>query len=258
MKETIDYKKKESLAPAKTISWFEDWFDSDYYHILYKERDEEEAKLFLNNLLQKLLITPTHHILDLACGRGRHANYLAALGYPVTGLDLSPASIDYARQQAAPNASFGIHDMRQPFGNAIYDVILNLFTSFGYFDNEAENIKVMQHISNALSPNGLVVIEYLNPIFIAEHLIESEIKTINSIAFKITKEIKEDFVYKHIHFTHNGKTHSFTERVMLITQQQFEQYFMATGLHLQKVYGDYELKPYNENTSPRMILVAKK
>lgn len=243
---------------AQKPNWFEEWFDSDYYHILYRERDEEEAKLLLNNLLQKLLANPQHSILDLACGRGRHANYLAALGYTVTGLDLSPMSINYARQQAPPNAQFHIHDMRQPFGMAKYDVVLNLFTSFGYFENEAENIQVMRHISNSLKTNGIVVIEYMNPLYVSKHLVASEIKTLNGINFNITKEIKAGFVYKHIHFTHHGVAHSFTERVMLVTKEQFEGYFNLTGLGLVHVFGDFELHDYVATTSPRMILVATK
>lgn len=248
----------QKTTTAQKQPWFEEWFDSDYYHILYRERDEEEAKLFLNNLLQKLLVTPQHCILDLACGRGRHANYLAALGYTVTGLDLSPMSIDYARQQALPNAQFHIHDMRQPFGVAKYDVVLNLFTSFGYFENEAENMQVMRHISNAVKTNGIVVIEYMNPVYVAKHLVASETKTVNDISFNITKEIKEGFVYKHIHFTHHGAAHSFTERVMMVSKEQFQEYFNLNGLSLAHIYGDFELHDYVAARSPRMILIATK
>ncbi len=257
MPELTNILTKKSTKKEKN-SWYEEWFDSDYYHILYRERDEEEAKLFLNNLLHKLLVTPNQKILDLACGRGRHANYLAAINYDVTGLDLSPASIDYAIKQAPPNASFDMHDMREPFGTAIYDVILNLFTSFGYFDSEVENNMVMQHISTALKPKGLVVIEYMNPHYVLKNLIESESKIVNNICFEITKEIKNGFVFKHIQFTHHGKNHIFTERVMMITKQQFEVYFAANKLSLKHIYGDYKLNVYEDGISPRMILVAEK
>ena len=256
--ETVTTTASTKITDLEKSSWFEEWFDSDYYHILYQERDEEEAKLFLNNLLQKLLVTPKHNILDLACGRGRHANYLAALGYPVTGLDLSPASIDFAKLQAPPNASFAVQDMRLPFGNAMYDVILNLFTSFGYFDNEAENLQVMHHIASALKPGGTAVIEYFNPNHVKKHLIPAEVKIVNNISFVIEKEIKNGFVYKQIQFLHKCQQHSFTERVMLLYKHQFEKYFAACGLYIQNIYGDYALNPYQQDVSPRMILVVKK
>jgi cyclopropane fatty-acyl-phospholipid synthase-like methyltransferase len=252
-------KEKDSeIIVTENHSWFKQWFDNDYYHILYKERDEEEAKLFLNKLHHYLQFKPEHTILDLACGRGRHANYLAALGLQVTGLDLSASSITYARQTATHPVTFGVHDMRQSFGSSEYSIILNLFTSFGYFDNEKENRQVLQHMTNALEPGGTVVIEYMNPHYIQQHLKPSEKKWIDDILFVIEKEIKENFVYKHIQFTHNDQLHCFTERVMLISLKQFEQYFQQCGLVLEQVFGDYHLNTFHKETSPRMILIAKK
>jgi len=239
-------------------AWFEEWFDSDYYHILYKERDEEEAKLFLNNLQKMTDWQPGQTILDLACGRGRHAHYLAALGLQVTGLDLSASSIAFAKNSLQHAVEFKVHDMRQPFGVRQYDYILNLFTSFGYFDTEEENIMVLQHIANALKKDGLAVIEYMNPHYVLQHLKEKESKQVNEIVFKMSKEVAGNFLYKHIRFTHGNKEHLFTERVMLIYQQQFEKYFAKTGLAVQHLYGDYNLLPYQAATSPRMILVVKR
>jgi SAM-dependent methyltransferase len=250
--------KNDKRIIDQNASWFEEWFDNDYYHILYKERDEEEARSFLNKLNDHLAFKPGHAILDLACGRGRHANYLASLDLRVTGLDLSASSIAYARQTAAHPVHFGVHDMRRPFGNSQYDFILNLFTSFGYFEDEDENRLVMQHIARALKPGGTVVIEYMNPHYIQQHLKPSEKKWVDDILFVIEKEIRENFVYKHIRFTHNHRLHSFTEKVMLISLQQFEHYFRQCGLVPEHVFGDYQLNTFHKETSPRMVLAAKK
>ena len=247
-----------SAAVTEKKAWFEEWFDSDYYHILYKERDEEEAKLFLNNL-QKITGWQTGQtILDLACGRGRHAHYLATFGLQVTGLDLSASSIAYAKKSLQLPIEFKVHDMRHSFGVLQYDYILNLFTSFGYFDNEEENLLVMQHITNALKQHGIAVIEYMNPHYVVQHLKDRETKQVDDIVFEMSKEVAGNFLYKHIRFTHNNQEHLFTERVMLIYLQQFEKYFAKVGLALQHIYGDYNLMSYEAATSPRMILVVKK
>jgi len=250
--------KQYSTGITESKSWFEEWFDSDYYHILYKERDEEEAKLFLNNLKKITGWQPGQTILDLACGRGRHAHYLASSGLLVTGLDLSVSSIAYAKKSSQNSVAFKVHDMRQPFGVQQFDYILNLFTSFGYFDNEEENILVLQHIANALKNDGIAVIEYMNPHYVIEHLKEKETKQVEDIVFEMSKEVTGNFLYKHIRFIADKQEHLFTERVMLIYLQQFQKYFEVVGLKLQHLYGNYNLSPYEAANSPRMILVMKK
>ena len=248
----------ESKNEINNSNWFEDWFDSEYYHILYQDRDEAEAKAFLNMLRQKLHFQNHHTILDLACGRGRHTNYLASLDMNITGYDLSASSIKYATETALHPVNFGVRDMRENFGDNEFDIILNLFTSFGYFENESENLQVMHNISKALKPNGIVVIEYLNPNEVIKNIVHQESKHIENITFEISKSIKGSFVHKNIAFNHNGEDHAHTEKVMLIHKKQFEKYFNLTNLTLLNVFGDHQFSPYLEATSSRMILVAQK
>src|SRR5687768_1289478 len=110
--------------------WFESWFDSPWYPILYSHRDHAEAEAFVENLLKTLAPAPGARFLDLACGRGRHARFIHRRGFDVTGLDLSTASIADARLFEEPGLRFAVQDMRHPFPGT-YDYILNLFTSFG-------------------------------------------------------------------------------------------------------------------------------
>src|SRR6185295_20361703 len=91
--------------------WFESWFDSPYYHILYKERNEKEAQLFLDNIISFLKPSPGARILDVACGKGRHAIYLNKKGFDVTGFDLSHESVQYDLQFQNEKLSFYLHDM---------------------------------------------------------------------------------------------------------------------------------------------------
>ena len=110
-------------------NWFKEWFNTPYYHILYKHRNDEDAQFFMRNLTRYLNLPKSAHILDLPCGKGRHAIYLNSLGYRVTGKDLSEKSIRHAKQFENECLNFKVHDMRKPFQNQ-YDAVFNLFTSF--------------------------------------------------------------------------------------------------------------------------------
>lgn len=125
-----------------TKNWFTSWFDTDFYHILYKDRDEQEAKFFMDNLTQYLNLPEDARILDLPCGRGRHSVYLNELGYNVVGADLSANSIAFARKFENENLKFTQFDMRTVYGDK-FDAVFNLFTSIGYFENEEDNARTI-------------------------------------------------------------------------------------------------------------------
>ena len=113
----------------KKTDWFTDWFNTSYYHILYKDRNDEDAQLFMRNITEFLKLQKTSHILDLPCGKGRHSIYLNSLGYKVTGADLSKNSILAAKKFENDSLHFDVQDMRKPISNT-YNAIFNLFTSF--------------------------------------------------------------------------------------------------------------------------------
>jgi len=130
--------------------WFSAWFDSPYYHTLYKSRDEEEAQNTLDNLLRALDLPEGAQILDLACGKGRHSRYLASKGFDVTGLDISDASITFARQFEHERLAFFQHDMRVPFRFNYFDAVMNMFTSFGYFETDRDHLLALSNIQTGL------------------------------------------------------------------------------------------------------------
>jgi Methylase involved in ubiquinone/menaquinone biosynthesis len=235
-------------------NWYTSWFDSPYYHILYKDRDYEEAGYFMNRLTSYLQLPKGAHILDLACGKGRHSKYLNTLGYNVIGADLSPSSISYAKQFENASLHFEVHDMCLTFSSK-FDAVFNLFTSFGYFENEADNVGAIRAIKNGLKPNGFGVIDFLNVNFVAENLVEEEIKVVEGITFHINRYIKNGYIVKDISFTHVSIEYSFTERVRALTMQDFEGYFEKAGASLNHCFGDYHLQPFDEKTSERLILI---
>lgn len=246
------------MSEIKHPEWFECWFDSPYYHVLYKNRDFAEAELFIDNLVQLVQPSKTNRILDLACGKGRHAIYLNKKGFDVTGIDLSEKSIECAKTSENETLHFYTHDMRKLFRSNYFDIVLNLFTSFGYFEQERDDNAVINSTSKALKPNGLFVLDFLNAKKLIGNLSCEETKTVEGIEFKISKTIENNFIIKKIQFADKGKEYNFEERVKALTLADFEKYFEANKLKIVHLRGNYKLEEFNEKSSERLIIVARK
>lgn len=243
----------------KTKEWFGEWFDSPYYHILYKNRDYDEARAFIDALNRYFDFQPEDHILDLACGKGRHSIYLNSKGLHVVGVDLSEQNVAAAQQHANERLEFAVHDMRQVFRPNTFDYVLNLFTSFGYFKTDAEHADAICSAAKSLKPGGTLLIDFLNPYVVVNNLRAQETKTIEGIEFRIRKHFSEEgCIVKEIFFHDQGRDFQFHERVKAIRRWDFERYFTMAGLTLETTFGDYHLNPYVAEESDRMIFVAKK
>ena len=236
--------------------WFTDWFNTSYYHILYKDRNDADAQLFMKNITEFLALPKSAHILDLPCGKGRHSVFLNSLGYKVTGADLSENSILHAKQFENDYLSFKVHDMRVPFVYT-YDAVFNLFTSFGYFDDDNEDISILQNIKNGLNANGVFVFDFLNPEKVKLNLVKNETKIVENITFNIKREIKNGFILKHISFFADGKNHSYTEKVKYLNLEKMTSFLNKVGFSVENIFGDYHLNKYNSEISDRLIIVAK-
>ncbi|MEO0058837.1 MAG: hypothetical protein RLZZ312_484 [Bacteroidota bacterium] len=237
-------------------AWFESWFDSPYYHILYKDRDDADAQLFMDNITQYLNLPDNAKILDLACGKGRHSKYLNELGYDVTGADLSENSIAEAKVSENETLHFTVHDMRIPFAEK-FDAVFNLFTSFGYFENDADNLKTLLAIKKNLSEYGFAVIDFMNVDFVIKNLIAHENKVIDGIDFKIRRHFSDGYIYKEINFVDNGKAFHFTEKVKALQLSDFENLMNEADIYLLDIFGDYKLKKFFKAESERLIMIFK-
>jgi SAM-dependent methyltransferase len=249
-------KQMEQNSPSKTNNWFASWFDSPYYHILYKERDEKEAQLFMDNIVHYLNLPEDSKILDLACGKGRHSIYLNQMGFQVTGADLSSNSIAIAKDFENETLNFVEHDMRKPFDQK-FDAIFNLFTSFGYFENEEDNFTTLKAIKESVSEYGFAVIDFMNVPNVLSNLVPEEIKNVENIDFHIKRYLKNGYIYKEIDFEDQGEKYHFTEKVKAITLEDFETLMENAGIYLLDVFGDYKLKKYHKQESERLILIFK-
>lgn len=240
------------------MPWFESWFDSPYYHILYQHRNERDAEIFIDHLLDYLHPKPLDSMLDLGCGRGRHSIYLNERGFRVTGIDLSGESIEHCKKFENDNLSFFVHDMRKLFRVNDFDFVFNLFTSFGYFEKDSENQEAIKNACYSLKKGGKLVIDYLNTAFVKQHLIPSETVIVDDIKFEITREFREGFFYKDIRFTSYGDKYHFTEKVSGLTLSDFERYLSPYGMKIEKLAGNYDLHTFSEKNSPRLIIIAVK
>lgn len=238
--------------------WFVEWFDTSFYHKLYKNRNDAEAQFFIDNLEKKCNFHKKHRFLDLACGKGRHSIYLHSKGYDVVGLDLSPNNIQEAQLSSESGLSFSVHDMRNTFEPNSFDFVLNLFTSFGYFEEEDENFRVIQSVAENLKPKGKLILDYMNSTKAVKNLQNHYGKHIDDIHFTITKNIENGFIVKNIDFDFEQKHYHFQERVKALEFDEFQAFFKQAGLRCLNTYGNYALDIFDLETSDRMIFVVEK
>ncbi len=237
--------------------WFKDWFNTAYYHLLYSDRNHEEAEVFIDKLINYLQPQEKAKFLDIACGKGRHSLQINQLGYQTVGYDLSTESIKHAEEHKNSGMDFYVHDMRTIFRTNYFDFALNLFTSFGYFDTARDEQNAIFSASKSLKKDGVLVIDFLNSKKIKSQLVPSETKTVENITFHITRKIENAQVQKTISFTADNTDHTFTEKVKLLELNDFKQYLTKAGLEISAVFGDYDLSKFQDNSN-RLIIIAKK
>lgn len=238
--------------------WFASWFDTKYYHTLYKNRDDNEAKAFIKKLVENLKLSKGQKVLDLGCGKGRHSVTLNELGYDVLGADLSSNSIDFASKSSKENLKFIVHDMREIIPNVSFSAIFNLFTSFGYFDEESDNLKVLNAAHQMLNDKGVLVIDFMNTTQVINSLTPQATKIVDGIAFSLSKRFDGKYIYKDIKFKDEGKPFHFTERVQALTIDVFESLLSQTGFKILRTFGDFNLNSFNKMNSERLIIIAQK
>jgi len=239
------------------MSWYKNWFDTEYYHSLYQHRDESEAEQLVQQIANTFPSADFPSLCDAACGKGRHAKSFADKGFKVDAFDLSANSIAEAKKLVAPHLHFFEHDITQNFGVDKYHIITNLFTSFGYFDMELFDLKSLSAINDALKFDGVFVQDYLNA-----NLVQADdrwqTKKLDGYTFRTKKIIEDNKVKKNIEVVDNGVKHEYQEQVSLFKLRDFEQMYKTTQFEILNVYGDYNFNNFVPDESPRLIIVSKK
>jgi SAM-dependent methyltransferase len=247
------------------MPWYEDWFDSAAYELVYEERDEEEAEKLADLVERAARPRPGAAILDVGTGRGRHARVLARRGYRVTGLDLSAHAVAVARARVAAEGlppervAFIQGDMRALTFHEDFDGVVNLFTSFGYFEDDADHARAVHAMAGALRPGGWLVQDFLNAPYVRAHLVPEDEKAVEGVRVRQERWIEGDYVHKRIMLTpaHGGPPQVYTEHVHLLTLDDFAQMYADAGLRLAATFGDYDGGPCTP-ASPRLLLHAEK
>lgn len=239
-------------------NWYATWFDTPYYHLLYKNRNQMEAGSFIENLLQHLKPSKEALFLDVACGKGRHSKHIHQLGFNVHGIDLSEKSIKEASIFNNERLHFEQHDMREVYRSNYFDYAVNLFTSFGYFDDVSDNQKAMDAMAKNLKKDGILVIDFMNAKKVCLNLVEKEMKSVDYIDFYIERKIKSGFIQKDIQFTDKGKKYNFQEKVQALTLNDFSNLLQKAGLKIIDLWGNYEKNDFDVLKSNRLIIIAQK
>ena len=240
------------------MNWFVDWFDSPYYHCLYKHRDEQEAELFIDNLINHLEISKKSKIIDIACGKGRHAKYFNQKGMDVVGIDLSPNNISLAKKYANNTLRFSVHDMRKVFKENHFDVATNLFTSFGYFEKEKDEKQAIESMAKNLKSEGILIIDFMNVNKVISNLVSEESKKIDRITFNIKRKVTNTHIIKNIEIINKNERLNFQERVKIINLYDFTNFVNNAGLKILTTFGSYKMEVFNKTSSDRLILICKK
>ncbi|MCA0755313.1 class I SAM-dependent methyltransferase [Paenibacillus sp. N4] len=244
-------------------AWYEQSFGNDYM-LVYKHRNWQEANNEARRMIEWLQLPQRARVLDIGCGMGRHALALASFGYDVTGIDLSGILLEEARRHDVHGkVKFVEGDMRElPFPGGSFDATVNLFTSFGYFSPEEDNVKVLKRIRAVLREGGSFLIDFLNPGYVERSLVPSSERTDPETGLRIEEKrsIVDGWVQKEITISHPEgleRTRAYLERVRLFGLEWFKRHLEDCGLVLEQLYGNYDGSAYDEAASPRMIMAGK-
>ena len=172
------------------------------------------------------------------------------------GLDLSVKNIRFAKKFENETLHFQVHDMCQPL-NQKFDAVFNLFTSFGYFEKEEDNLNTIKAIKDDLNDYGFGVIDFMNSNHVIEHLVPEDVRNIQNIKFHQKRYVKDGYIMKDISFNYKDTNYAFQERVRAFTLHDFESLFEQANVHLLDVFGDYKLRKFDTKMSDRLIMVFK-
>lgn len=236
------------------MAWYKEWFGEEYLE-LYAHRDEGEAERHVD-FVEELFDGQPAAVLDLACGAGRHTAALRRRGYRTLGVDLSKTLL-----AQAPDLPRVAGDMRRlPFGDASFDWVMNFFTSFGYFETEEENRRVLVEVARILTPGGRLLIDLFNRDTMLAALEPSETRSVGGLTVKIDRwyDERSERVNKRIRLVGSEyPLRTFVESVRAYAPEEVEGSLASVGLKVVDRFGSFAGEAFRYD-SPRLILVARK
>ncbi|RSL34641.1 class I SAM-dependent methyltransferase [Salibacterium salarium] len=239
-------------------AWFEEHFQEDYLRV-YDHRDEEKAADELSYIMQYIPLQRGMNAVDLCCGNGRHSRWLARLGIHVTAVDLSPALLKKAIDLTSDlPVQYMRGDVRNISLKAEHDAVFNLFTSFGYFSDDAENELVFVRAFEALKEDGWFFFDYLNPNYVKQNLVPIDCSEKDGLKITQERHISSGFVNKRITIQEQESKREYGERVKLYEHSELQRMLSRNGFVIEHLFGDYDATPFREDDSPRQIFICRK
>lgn len=236
--------------------WYEESFGKDYL-LVYKHRNQQDASREVEQAAKWLALKENDLILDLCCGMGRHAISLAKRGYNVVGLDLSGVLLEKAVSMSNGLAiPFIQADMRNlPLIDSSFDVVLNLFTSFGYFRDDLENERVLAEIARVLKPEGRFLIDFLNRNSVIETLVPESRREVDGRQIREKRWIAGDFVCKTIDIEDEQGKRTYQERVKMYDLDHLLLMLEKYSLKAKEIFADFDGTPYHPD-GERVIIMG--
>lgn len=241
--------------------WFAQWFESVDYLNLYRHRTNEEAETFISTILKATGLNAPAKVLDSACGAGRYSIAFAKMGFDVTGFDLSRLLLEHAVRQAKEegvNIDFFRSDIREVKLSGKFDLALNVFTSFGYFESEEENFQFFKNAFDHLVSGGFFVFDYFNSRFLTQNLVPKS-QHVNADGKIIEmRRIENNRVVKEIRIQQNGVSKEFVESVQIYSGSEIIDKCSKIGYKLITKFGNYNGAEFKNDSSERFIAIFQK
>lgn len=241
--------------------WYKDWFETKEYLNVYQHRNEAEAEALVNLILKNTLLPVTAKVLDMACGTGRHSILFAKKRFDVTAVDLSKNMLSVARQKAQAeklNINFVHSDLRNFTSSSKFNLILNLFTSFGYFETDEENLAVLKRAFDYLESSGYFVLDFFNVQFLEQNLVRESVDRIDNGEIIQRRKIRGNRIVKEIIIRNNGHSKNYLESVRMYDSDELRNMLTAIGFAIEKTFGDFQGSEFDKTISKRIILFARK
>jgi ubiquinone/menaquinone biosynthesis C-methylase UbiE len=246
------------------MAWYERLFDTEDPHRLGRYAETERSRQEVDFIIERLGIEPGARILDLCCGQGRHMVDLLRRGYDVVGVDLSTYMLNHCREALK---AAGVHsclvqsDMREINFLSEFDGIINMFTSFGYLESDAEDQKALNKVSLALKPGGRFLIDMINRDSLICRFAE-RIWSENERGDLLLNESRFDvmvgrIISRELTVAPDGSVAEQGNSIRLYTYNEIEKMLKCAGMSVEFTYGEFDSSPFSLD-SKRMLVVARK
>lgn len=250
--------KKHKMRP-----WHEDdKFWETMAPKMFPEKQFSKAASEVDSIVKLLKIKPKSKVLDLCCGPARHSLELARHGFQVTGVDRTRSYIDGAKKQAKREkleVEFIHEDMRCFKRNQKYDAVLNLFTSFGYFKDKADDQQVVKNIYQSLKPGGKLLIEIMGKEVLLRIFQERDWKEENGAFFLEERKLSRggNWIECRWILIEGNKPKEFTISHRLYSSKKLSELLLKSGFKEVKLFGDLSRAPYDQKAK-RLVVLARK